>query len=92
MILSVFPIASIFKPFELFADGHLMSCSDELGKICVEGMVRESCQLVSLGGGECQIESLSCSLGVLIEALVKVVDSEEHEGSGMLAFISLNCF
>ena len=75
--------------FELLAYCDAPAGTDELGEICVEGVVGESGELDILRGavgtpGEGDAEDSAGGLGIVGECLVEVAHTEKEYGVGML--------
>ncbi len=75
--------------FELFADGHTLARTHELGQIGVERVVREAGKLDILGGTvgtarERDSEDFGRHDGVVGKGLVEVADSKEEHRVGVL--------
>ena len=74
----------------LLTDGHLVALGDEPGDVALTGVVGHAAHggallrgLISVPGGEGQIQLLGHQLGIVEEHLIKIAQSEKQNGVGI---------
>ena len=88
---TLYELLGHLRVFELLADSHTLSGSDQFRQIGVEGMVRKTGKLHILSRtigttSQRDTEYLACSYGIFRKGLIEVAHSEEQDSIGMLVF------